>query len=383
VATLARSLNPIGGLWIAALQLTVVPLVVSQVVVAVLSTERLGILGARTLGVFAAMLVTAGLLTLLIAPPLVSLYRVDPATVAALRAGITAPAVPDAVGTGVSWSDRLLSIIPTSVSQFLMGRNLLPLLLGAVVLALLARRFAGQRRGLFQRAFQRLADATLQVVGWILRFAPFGVLVLTFGLAQSAGGSALGLMTAFVLLISGIALFFTALLYPVTAVLGRVSLRRFARAVAPAQLVAMSTRSSLASLPALVEGGRDGLGLSVAATGFVLPFAVATVKVSRVISATVMLLFLVHAYELPLGLDRLLLFSGTVLLLSFIVVGLPGRGPEADVLPAYLAAGVPLAGVMILEAVDVIPDIFKTVLNVTSDMSAAAILSPRSRAPSP
>jgi len=382
VATLARPLEPIGGLWIAALQLTVVPLVVSQVVVAVLSTERLGTLGARTLGLFAAMLVTAGLLTLLIAPPLVSLYRVDPATVAALRAGMTSPAtLSAAVGTGVSWNDRLQGLIPASVSQFLMGRNLLPVLLGAVAFALLARRAAGHRRALLQRAFQRLADATLQVVGWILWFAPFGVLALTFGLAQSAGGNALGLLTAFVLLMSGIALFFTALLYPVTVVFGGVSLRRFARAVAPAQLVAMSTRSSLASLPALVEGGRDGLGLTVAATGFVLPFAVATVKVSRIISATVMLLFLVHAFELPLGLDRLLLFSGTVLLLSFIVVGLPGRGPEADVLPAYLAAGVPLAGVMILEAVDVIPDIFKTVLNVTSDMSAAAILSPRSRAP--
>jgi Na+/H+-dicarboxylate symporter len=145
----------------------------------------------------------------------------------------------------------------------------------------------------------------------------------------------------------------------------------------------MSTRSSLAALPALVEGGRDRLELSVAATGFVLPFAVATVKVSRVISATVMLLFLVHALDLPLGFGRLLLFSGTVLLLSFMVVGLPGRGPEADVLPAFLAAGVPLAGVMILDAADAIPDIFKTVLNVTSDMSIAAIIAPRSRSADP
>ena len=384
LATLASSLKPIGRLWIAALQLTVVPLVLSQVVVAVLSTEHLGVLGARTLGLFVAMLAAIALLTLLIVPPLVALYRVDPATVAALRAGIAvSPAASDALSNGVGLSERLGAMVPVGVRRFFLGGNLLPLLLGAMILALLARRFAGQRRAMLQRVFQRLADATLRLVGWILLLAPFGVLALTFGLAQSAGGSALGLMAAFVLLVSGVSLFFTALLYPVTVALGGVSLRRFARAVAPAQLVAMSTRSSLAALPALVEGGRDRLGLPVAATGFVLPFAVATIKVSRVMSATVMLLFLVHAFELPLGFDRLLLFSGTVLLLSFMVVGLPGRGPEADVLPAFLAAGVPLAGVMILEAADAIPDIFKTVLNVTSDMSIAAIIAPRSRSADP
>lgn len=378
VGSLANWLKPIGRLWIAALQLTVVPLVLSHVVVAVLKTERLGALGAKTLGLFLAMLVAAALLTLLIGPPLVALYRVDPATVAALRAGVAVPeASAEAWGAGRLPGGGLGGVIPASIARFFLGGNLLPLLLGAVSLSLAARRFAAPRQEVL-RLFQKLADATLRLVGWILLIAPLGVLALTFGLARSAGGSALGLLTAFVLIISGIMLLFTLLLYPVTAVLGRASLRRFARATAPAQLVALSTRSSLAALPALVEGG-ERLGLPVAATGFVLPFAVATVKVSRVVSATVMLLFLAHAFDLPLGLDRLIAFSGTVLLLSFIVAGLPGRGPEAEVLPAFLAAGVPLEGVMILEAVDAIPDIFKTILNVTSDMSAAALVTSPSR----
>jgi Na+/H+-dicarboxylate symporter len=50
-------------------------------------------------------------------------------------------------------------------------------------------------------------------------------------------------------------------------------------------------------------------------------------------------------------------------------------------LPAYLAAGVPVEGVMILEAVETIPDIFKTLANVTGDMSVATLLSRSSRAP--
>lgn len=44
-------------------------------------------------------------------------------------------------------------------------------------------------------------------------------------------------------------------------------------------------------------------------------------------------------------------------------------------IPAYLAAGIPIKAVLLLNAVDTIPDIFKTLTNVTADMSAATILS--------
>jgi Na+/H+-dicarboxylate symporter len=103
---------------------------------------------------------------------------------------------------------------------------------------------------------------------------------------------------------------------------------------------------------------------------------VATVKFSRMITTIVTLLFLSRAFDLPLGAPRILLFFGTVLLLSFVVAGLPGRGPEVSLFPPYVAAGIPLDGVVLLEAVDAIPDIFKTILNVTGIMSAATILTP-------
>jgi Na+/H+-dicarboxylate symporter len=358
----------------------VVPLIFSQVVVAIMGTERLGNLGAKTLVLFLAMLLAAWLIALITTAPLVALYPVDRESVAVLRAGVSMPAGTGAAGqSGMAVGQPLLGFIPPGLVRFFMGGNPLPLLLTAVAFALVARWFGGDRREPIQRNFQRLSDATIRVVGWILLAAPVGVLALAFGLAWSTGGRALSLLTAFVLIISGVTLFITALLYPVTAVLGRISVRQFARAVAPAQLVAASTRSSLAALPALVKGGRERLGLPAAATGFVIPFAIATVKVSRMITTTVTLLFLAHAFELPLGASRIIVFSATMLLLSFVVAGLPGRGPEVNLLPAYLAAGVPLEGVVILETVDAIPDIFKTIVNVTSTLSIAAIVAPRPR----
>jgi Na+/H+-dicarboxylate symporter len=164
-------------------------------------------------------------------------------------------------------------------------------------------------------------------------------------------------------------------------VIGRVSIGAFARAVAPAQLVAVSTRSSIASLPALVEGARTNLDLPESSTSFVLPLTVSLFKVNRTISATSKLLFLAHVYALPLSSGTIVTFIASVVVLSFTSIGVPNGGSAFKTLPAYLAAGLPIEGIIMAEAVETIPDIMKTVLNVTGDMSAAALLSRASRAP--
>jgi len=359
----------------------VVPLVVTQAFAAVMKTERLGAVGAKTLALFLVLLAAGAAFTLLFAPPLIALYPVDPATVSGLRSSVSVPEpLREALGSGTTLGDWLRGYLPTSVGRLFRGGNLLLVLVSAIVLALVLRRFAGRRRERLQRGAQGLADAAMQVVGWILRFTPVGVLALSFGLALGAGGSAVGLMIFFVVLVSALMLVFTGLLYPLTAVLSGISMRQFARGVAPAQLVAVSTRSSLASLPALIEGGRDRLGLPVAATGVVLPLAVSTFKLSMVISHPVMLLFVAHGFGVPLGPDQILLFVATIVLFSFGVPGIPGGAPGVSTLPIFLAAGVPLEGVLLLDVVEAIPDIFKTITNVTADLCVATIVTRRSGA---
>jgi proton glutamate symport protein len=375
VQTLAEWLRQIGEVWIAVLQVVVVPLVITQALAAVSNPGPLGALGVRAVALFVLMLAAAATLTLLVAPLLLGLYRIDAATLASLRAGISVPdAVREGAGRAVALSDWLRGYIPSSVGRQVQGANLLPVLLGAILLGLAARRLPEPLRADVRNATQRLASVTMRVVGWVLRITPIGVMAIAFGLARGAGGSAVGLMTVFILLVTGLLLGSAALLYPLTSLLAGISIRRFAWGVAPAQLVALGTRSSLAALPALVEGGRDRLELPPAATGFVLPLAVSTFKFSMAISHPFMLLFLAHVFGVPLGPDRVLVFVGSILLFSFSVPGIPGGSPGLSTLPLFVAAGVPLEGVLILDAVDAVPDMAKTVTNVTADMSTAAIV---------
>jgi len=216
-------------------------------------------------------------------------------------------------------------------------------------------------------------------VRWLLAFTPVGVFALSYVLGRETGFEAAGVLGGLILLQCGVMTLFMLLLYPVSAILGRVSISAFARAVAPAQLIALSTRSSIAALPALVEGGRTHLRLPESGTSFVLPLTVSLFKVNRTISACSKLLFLAYVYGVPLTSGKVVAFVAVVVALSFSSVGVPNGGSAFKTLPAYLAAGLPIEGIILAEAVETIPDIFKTLLNVTGDMSAATLLSRGSR----
>ena len=375
----------VGALWIAALQLTVLPLVITQLLAAISSVDAksVGKLGIRAFVLFVVLLAASGLFAALLTPPLVSRLSFDANTVVSLStatssANAVAPVVPNESSSSLAeWIGNLL---PKSLLEAGMRGDILPLLLFAALFAIAITRLQKERQQLLTSVFQGLAEAMLQVVRWVLVVTPIGVFALTYLLALKTGSATGGMLGAYILIVSVLILLFTLLLYPLTAFVGRIKLGDFARAVAPAQMVAASNRSSIASLPALVESGRDSLHLPTTGTSFLLPLSVAIFKVNRPMSSMVKLILVAHVYGVPLRPSTIIVFLATVILISFGTAGIPQSGPGLKTMPAYLAAGVPIEGIIVIEAVETIPDIFKTVLNVTGDMSAAILLTRSHRA---
>ncbi len=219
------------------------------------------------------------------------------------------------------------------------------------------------------------------LVSWILWGTPLGVFALILGLSLEAGLGAVSLLGWYVVVLCSLLIFTTLMLYPLTVALGRTTFRQFARSAAPAQLVAVGTQSSLASLPALIEGGRTHMRLPDHATGFVLPLCVSTFKLNQGISPLFKFLLLAHFFGIPLGAGDVATFILVATLLSFGVAGVPRGGGGFKTLPLYLAVGIPIEAVVLVEAVKTIPDFFMTLLNVTADMSAATVLTRDSRLP--
>jgi Na+/H+-dicarboxylate symporter len=250
---------------------------------------------------------------------------------------------------------------------------MLPLIAFTLLFALATRRVEpGPRRALVD-FFGAIAGAMTAIVDWIIAAAPIGIFALVTVAASRAGIGLVGAMLYYVVAISAAVVLFTLLMYPVASMLGRVSLRRFTHEMAPAQTVALGTSSSLASLPALIEGGR-ALGLSPTATGFVLPLSVSAFKVATPIYWLVGTMFLAKLYGVTLGATAIVTVAVTGAALSFTIPGVP-QGAMLMLAPLLVTYGIPADGVGLLIAVDAVPDLFGTLTNVTGDLVAATVVS--------
>ncbi len=371
----AAIVEPLGGLWTRALLMTVLPLVVSQLITAVASVPggfAMGRLGIGAALCFLGLLFLGAVFAVAVTPPLLAMHPISPETVALVQTTVPAATSvshePVARGLG-GW---LVNLVPSNPIAAAADGAILPLIIFSVLFGLAVVYLEQKRRRVLRNFFSGVAEAMLVLVGWVLLFTPIGVFALALSIARRAGLEVATALAFFVVLVSLILLVFTLALYPVSVLVGRVPLRDFAPALAPAQAVAISTRSSLASLPALLQGAEERLRLSTAVSGFALPLAVATFKISVVVANTVTCLFLARLYGIDLGPAQVANFATALILLSFAAPGIPSLGVTA--LPAFLAVGIPIEGVLVLHAVDVIPDIFKTLVNVTGDMTVATVL---------
>ncbi|MEQ1689804.1 MAG: dicarboxylate/amino acid:cation symporter [Gemmatimonas sp.] len=371
---LARGIEPLGTLFINAIRMTIIPLVVSSLIVGVTSapdTRTIGRLGGRALLFMLVSLVIACTLGVMVAGPAFSWLSIDPAASAALRASASEGA--QASGTMPTFSQWVVDLVPANPIKAAADGAMLQLIIFAVAFGIALSRIAPSRRAAVVRVFEGILDASLTLVQWVLKLAPIGVFALAVPLAARLGISAAGALATYIGVVSALSTVLILLLYPVAVIGGRMRLGTFARAAFPAQAMAFSGRSSLAALPAMITATRDTLALPPQIAGFLVPLLTATFRIGAGVGQTVPIVFVAHLYGVTLGPAQLAAVAITAVLVSFSVPGIPG-GTIIAMVPVLMAAGLPIEGAGIMLGVDTIPDMFRTTANVTGDMTAAVVL---------
>lgn len=381
---LAGLVEPVGTLWVNAILMTVIPLVVSSLVVGVAPTadgRLIGRLGLQAVLLFVLFAAVSAVVTALSMPPLLAWLHIDPATATTIRAGAATTPVGHVPAPQSSIGQWLIGIVPSNALRAAADGAILPLVVFTLAFSLASTRIDPGLRHALVNVCEAVVATMRVLIEWILACAPIGVFALAFPLAARLGLTAVGALGYYVVLASAMCVALLLALYPVATIAGGVELRSFARAVAPAQAVAFSSRSSLASLPALV-GGAERLGLSPAVTGFCVPLAVSTFKFCAPVVTIGGMLFIGRLYAIPVDPLRLVQAMAIAVLLTFTVPGIPG-GSLIVGSPIFLAAGVPLEGLGMLLALDTIPDMFRAPANVTADLAVATILGRSSRSALP
>lgn len=376
--SLAGAVEPLGTLWVNAIRMTVIPLVVSLLVtgIASASTSTVGRLGGRAVLLFVALVAVASAFTGATAPLLMDLLPLGGVDPARLAGGAAAPV------EAPPFRDWLTALVPANAIQAAADGAMLPLIVFTAISALAAARTAPEQRALIVRLFEALRETMFVVVRWVLALAPFGVFFLILPLAARSGVQLVGALGSFLAAASALLVVGTLSLYPLARYAAGVPLRQFARACAPAQVVAFTTRSSLAALPAMVDGVERRLALPTQVTGLALPVAVSIFKLGSPIARIAGTLLVARLYGISLGPAQVAAITAALGLLSFYSPGIPSGGLLIAA-PLYAAFGLPLEGLALLIALDVILDMFITVANVTGVMAAVAVLARGRRSSEP
>lgn len=378
VQQLVAVCETVGALWVNAIRMTVVPLVFSLLVTGVASAADARMVrgvGIRAAFTFAGLLTLSLVVGLVVVPSLFAGLEIDPTTSAALRerALTGAREVTEAGKAVPTFSQFVVNLVPVNPIKAASDGALLPLVVFAIAFGFALLRTLDEHRRSVLGFFRAVGDTTLVIVRWIIELAPIGVFALMVPVVSHAGVEAAGALTYYVIAMAIACLCLTILLYPTVALIGGVSVARFARGVFPAQAVAVSTSSSLASLPALIDGAEQRLGLPASVSRVALPLAVSTFKVTSPVVWSVAAVFLAKLYGIELSAAARVTIALTAMLSSFSVPGIP-HGWLLMVSPLLAANNIPVEGIALLFAVDVVPDIFATNSNVTADMAAATIV---------
>lgn len=366
--------QPIGTMWLNALRMTIVPLVVALLVTGVAATARAARaskLAGRAIAVFLICLWTSSALGALFTLGLLDLFPLGTDAGAALKASF-ASAAP--AGPVPPFSDFLIAMVPTNPVAAAAEDAFLPLIVFTVTFAFALTRLPPEPRELLSRFFQAIADAMLVMITWVLWLAPIGVFALAYVVGAKAGTAAFGALVHYVAIVAGTGVLVWLLAYPTAMLAGRVPLRTFLRAMGPAQAVAISTQSSLASLPAMLRGA-EALRLPVAASGVVLPLAVAIFRFTGPAMNISVALYVAHVFGIRLGPEQVAIGIAAAAITTLGAVSLPGTiSFVSSIAPIALAMGVPIEPLALLVAVETLPDIVRTLGNVTMDVAVTSVV---------
>ncbi|HEV2043351.1 MAG TPA: cation:dicarboxylase symporter family transporter [Sphingomicrobium sp.] len=367
-----RAATVVGGLWLDALKMTVIPLIFALLVTGIAKgaqAARAGRIAGRAVLWFVLLCTASAIFGALAIGALLDLFPLPQSAAEALRAGLVAIDPAAAASPVPQVADFFRSIVPSNVISAAAEGQILQLVMFAFVFALALTRIGAAHRTSVVAVFEGIGDALLVVIGWVLWIAPLGVFALAFAVGAGSGGAAFAALLHYVVLVSAVGVLVTLAAYVVAVGGGRIGLARFARAMIGPQAVAISTQSSLASLPAMLAAARL-IGTRDEVADVSLPLAVALFRATGPAMNVAVAIYVAHWMGIEIGMTAMIAGVAVAAVASYGAVSLPGQiSFFSSIAPIAVAMGVPVAPLAILIAVETIPDIFRTLGNVTMDVA--------------
>jgi proton glutamate symport protein len=372
----AEVVEAFGGLWLNTLRMTVVPLVVSLIITGIASVTdiaKTGGLVLRAVLLFTVLIFFSATFAVVATQSWLAAWPLDGGAAQAFVASIGDQAV--AIREPPTFASWLQGLAPTNPVTAAANDNILSLVVFSIFFAFATTQLRSELREPIVTFFRAVSEAMIVIVQWVLLAGPIGVFALALGVGLHAGFSAAGVLAQYVAIVTGVLAGSTVIAWFIAVTWGGQPVGRFTSAATPVWAIAASTQSSLASLPAMLDAALRGLQIPARIADVILPLAVAVFRFTSPVGNLAVCFFIAHLYGIEPSFVQI---AGAVFVayaVSIAAVGLPGQVSFiASIAPICIALGVPTEVLGILIAVEVIPDIFRTLGNVTGDLAATSIL---------
>lgn len=362
----AESIRWMGEVFLRAIRMLVVPLIFTTLVAGVIAMgdpSRLGSIGVKAFALYlgtTALAITIGLVVAVVFQPGVGvdLGGADART----------------LGEPVSLLERLYGLIPTNPFMALAEGNVLAVIVFSILVGV-GILLVGEQAQVLKDTFNAGAEVMLKLTLLVMELAPFGVFAL---IAFVAGSEGVGMLLQ-VLKLAGavyLACFLHILLvqFGMVRFVARLPVAPFARGVVDPQLLAFSTSSSAATLPATMAAADENLGIGTPVRSSVLPLGATVNMDGTALYVGIVSVFAAQAFGVDLSLADYLVIGLTTTLVSIGTASVPSA--SLFLLAAVLSSiGLTEAQTAIIVGFilpfDRVLDMMRTMVNVTGDLAVA------------
>ncbi len=373
-------LRPVGTLFLNLLTMVVIPLIATALFAGIAKLGDLRMVGrlvVRTLAFFWATAILGIALGFLLALTLLPQTSLTPEQQDAVRAAAGADAtVIQRAAEGIPTGAQFISqLVPANPFKAAADGNLLPIIVFVTIFGIAAASLPPEKRAPLTSIADAVTDALVRIVHWVLLVAPVGIFALVAPFVAQVGWKLVFAMLGFIAtVVLGVLLFIAIIYLPSVWLLARLGPLRFLRVAFPSMMVAFSTTTSMAALPAMLDAADRNLQLPRPVSGFVLPLGVTINRGGSAVFQAIAVVFIARLYGMPFGVEQVFAAGIAVFLASLTVAAVPSGG-VISLLPAFQATGLPVAGLTILIGLDRISDMFRTMANATGHLVTAVVVS--------
>ncbi|TDX51608.1 dicarboxylate/amino acid:cation symporter [Orenia marismortui] len=359
-------IEPIGQLFIRLIRMVIIPLVFSSLIVGAASVgdpKSLGRIGSKTIAFYLCTTAFAVIIGLVLG------NVIQPGIGLSLDVGNVSMEAKEAPPL----SQTLINIVPKNPIVALQQGNMLQIIVFALFIGV-SISLVGKKGEPVLNFFDSFAEIMYKLTALVMEFAPFGILALIASVVGSFGLSVLlPLLKVIIAVYLGCLIHWLITYGGAIKFFSRLSLVKFFKGIASAQIFAFSTCSSSGTLPVTTKCCRDNLGVSDKISSFVLPLGATINMDGTALYQGVCALFVAQVYGIDLNIAQQFTVVLTATLASIGTAGVPSAGLIMLTL-TLKSVGLPLEGVALIAGIDRILDMARTVTNITGDSAATVIV---------